>query len=59
VQSTYEQNPKAVQQWLEDTYLEIAARAKKEKAEIHWGDEAGVQRDAHNAKRFAPEAKLP
>lgn len=55
----YEQNPKAVQQWLETSYPEITARAKKEKAEIHWGDETGVQNDAYNAKGFAPKGQTP
>jgi len=48
-----------VQQWLETSYPEIAARAKVEKAEIHWGDETGVQSDAYNAKGFAPKGKTP
>lgn len=34
----YEQNPKAVQQWLEEEYPAIVRRAKREKAVIHWGD---------------------
>jgi transposase len=55
----YEQNPKAVQQWLDSAYPEIAARAQKEKAEIHWGDETGIQSDAYNAKGFAPKGKTP
>lgn len=55
----YEQNPVAVQNWLETSYPEIAARAKKEKAEIHWGDETGVQNDAYNAKGFAPKGQTP
>jgi len=55
----YEQNPKAVQQWLESAYPEIATRAKQEKAEIHWGDETGVQSDAYNARGFAPKGKTP
>ena len=55
----YEQNPKAVEHWLESAYPEIAARAKQEKAEIHWGDETGVQSDAYNARGFAPKGKTP
>ena len=55
----YEQNPKAVQQWLETTYPAITAKAKQEKAEIHWGDETGVQNDAYNARGFAPKGKTP
>ena len=55
----YEQNPKAVQQWLDSAYPEIVARAKQEKAEIHWGDETGVQSDAYNTKGFSPKGKTP
>lgn len=55
----YEQNPKAVAQWHETTYPQIQARAKQEKAEIHWGDETGIQNDAYNAKGFAPKGKTP
>src|ERR1019366_4173005 len=36
----YERQDKAVKIWLDETYPKIAARAKAEGAEIHWGDEA-------------------
>jgi len=55
----YEQNPKLVEQWHQTVYPEILARAKQEKAEIHWGDETGIQNDAYNAKGFAPKGKTP
>lgn len=55
----YEQNPRRVQQWLETTYPAIAAQAKKEKAEIHWGDETGIENDAYTAKGFSPKGKTP
>ena len=55
----YEQNPKLVAQWHNTVYPEIQARAKKEKAEIHWGDETGIQNNAYNAKGFAPKGKTP
>ena len=55
----YEQNPKLVAQWHETVYPEIQARAKLEKAEIHWGDETGIQNDAYNARGFAPKGKTP
>jgi len=42
VKRAYEQNPKAVQRWLEKTYLEIKAHAKMEQAEIYWRDETGA-----------------
>ena len=55
----YEQNPKLVAQWHETVYPEIQAHAKQEKAEIHWGDETGIQNDAYNARGFAPKGKTP
>jgi len=55
----YEQNPVAVQQWHETVYPQIQIRAKQEKAEIHWGDETGIQNDAYHAKGFAPKGKTP
>jgi len=59
VKRAYEQDPKKITHWLETTYPGIAARAKQEKAEIHWGDETGIQSDAYNAKGFAPKGKAP
>ena len=38
IKKAYEQRPEAVQAWLEDEYPAIEARAKREGAEIHWGD---------------------
>ena len=38
----YKQNPKAVQRWLDEKYPVIKQKAKKEDAEIHWGDETGL-----------------
>lgn len=59
VKRAYEQNPKAVQEWLETRYPEIADKAKQAKAEIHWGDETGLQTDAYNAKGFSPKGQTP
>jgi transposase len=55
----YEQDPQRVAQWLEDEYPAIATRAQQEKAEIHWGDETGVNSEAYNAKGYAPKGKTP
>ena len=44
----YEQNPKAVQKWLDEEYPAIESRAKEEKAEIHWGDETGLRNDSQD-----------
>ena len=55
----YEKNPKAVKQWLNDTCPAIAQRAKKEKAEIHWGDETGLLNNAYYHRSYAPAGKTP
>lgn len=55
----YEQNPKAVQEWMEVKYPLIAQRAKAEGAEIHWGDETGVRSDCQHGRSYAPRGKTP
>jgi hypothetical protein len=40
-----EQNPEEVKHWLEVEYPEIRKQAKKEKAQIFWGDEMGMRSD--------------
>ena len=55
----YEQNPKAVQRWLKEEYPAISKSAKKEKAEIHWGDETGVRNDCQYGRSYAPKGKTP
>jgi transposase len=59
VKRAYEQNPQAVKQWLETEYPTLMARAKQEKAVIHWGDETGIQTDAYRVRGFAPQGKTP
>ena len=55
----YEQNPKAVQKWLEQEYPKISKRAKKESAEVHWGDETGLNSDCYHGRSYAPRGKTP
>ncbi|MBT4511873.1 MAG: IS630 family transposase [Chloroflexi bacterium] len=55
----YEQNPKAVQKWLDEEYPGIEAKAKREKAEIHWGDETGLRNDSQHGRSYAPRGKTP
>jgi transposase len=52
-----DQGPEEVRQWLEETYPAIEARAAREGAEIHWGDEVGVAADEHPAKGYAPQGE--
>jgi transposase len=55
----YEQNPKQVQKWLKEEYPAIAERAKKEGAEIHWGDETGIRNSNQHGRSYAPKGKTP
>ena len=55
----YEQNPKAVRKWLDEEYPAIQHRAKKEDAEIHWGDETGLCNDSYHGRSYAPRGKTP
>lgn len=55
----YEQNPKLVKQWLEEKYPAINSKAKKEGAEIHWGDETGLCNDSQHGRSYAPKGKTP
>jgi transposase len=59
VKRAYEQDPKKVAHWLDAVYPTIASRAKQEKAEIHWGDETGIQNNVYNAKGFSPKGNAP
>lgn len=59
IKRAYERNPKAVQQWLDTTYPEIKSKARKEKAEIYWGDETGVRNDCQHSRGYAPRGKTP
>ncbi|KVM82853.1 hypothetical protein WJ60_23315 [Burkholderia ubonensis] len=55
----YEQRPEAVQAWLNETYPEIARRAKAEGVEIQWGDETGLRSDDVRGRSYAPIGKTP
>jgi transposase len=55
----YEQNPKAVQRWLGEEYPAIKQKAKKQNAEIHWGDETGLCNDSYHGRSYSPRGKTP
>ena len=59
VKRAYEQSPEKLQQWLDGDYPGIAARAKQEGAEIHWGDETGITNEAYNTRGFSPKGQAP
>jgi transposase len=59
MKKAYEQSPAAVRKWLDEDYPVIAARAKAEGAEIHWGDESGLRSDDVRGRGFAPKGQTP
>jgi len=55
----YEQDPVAVRRWLNEEYPAIKAQAKREKAEIHWGDQVGLRSDHQTGTSYGKRGKTP
>lgn len=55
----YQQDSEKVKEWLDERYPRIVSRAKREGAEIWFGDEAGVRSDAHAGKTWAKRGETP
>lgn len=55
----YEQRPQAVKEWLDQNYPAIQKRAKKEGAEIYWGDETGLSNEDNRGRGYAKKGKPP
>lgn len=54
-----ERDDAAIQAWLMRDYKAIAARARREGAEIHWADETGLSNQANYGRSFAPAGETP
>jgi transposase len=59
VRHAYRQDAEEVRRWLEEEYPAVAARAKAEGAEIHWGDESGARSEAARQRGYAPRNEPP
>jgi len=55
----YQQDPAQVARWLQAEYPQIAARAKRQHAQIFFGDEAGIRSDYHAGTTWAPRGQTP
>lgn len=55
----YERDDAAVKDWLSIEYPKIKARAKRQNAEISWGDETGVRSDESRHRGYAPPGQTP
>ena len=59
IRRAYERNEKIVKTWLQDEYPAIVKRAKKEKADIHWGDEMGIRSDHQAGTTYGKKGRTP
>lgn len=59
VKRAYEQDPQAIEKWLEEVYPAIVKRAKAEGADIHWEDESGVHSNEYGGRGYAPMGHPP
>jgi transposase len=55
----YEQQPAAVRHWLRQEYPAIAARARRARGVIFWGDETALRADDVRGRSYAPRGKTP
>lgn len=55
----YQQDPAAVERWVREEYPKIQALAKRERAEIYFGDEAGVRSDHHAGTTWGVRGRTP
>ena len=55
----YQQRPEEVEKWLKGTYPRIRRLARQKRAQIFFGDEAGVRSDHHAGTTWAKKGKTP
>ncbi len=55
----YQQDPERVQKWVQGDYPAIAKEARRLKAEIWFGDEAGVRSDYHAGTTWGRRGQTP
>jgi transposase len=59
LRKAFEKNPQAVRRWLESEYPAIRSQAKREKAQVHWGDEMGVRSDHQTGRSYGRMGQTP
>jgi len=55
----YQQDPAAVERWVREEFPKIRALARRENAEIYFGDEAGVRSDHHAGTTWGVRGRTP
>ena len=59
VRKAFEKNPEAVRIWLQEEYPAIRKKAKKQKAQIYWGDEMGLRSDHATGRSYSRRGQTP
>lgn len=59
LERAYQRDAQAVERWKQQTYPELAAQAKRDKADILFWDESGFRADAVHGKTWAPKGQTP
>lgn len=59
VRRAYERKPKEVQRWLREEYPALARQAKRERAEILWGDQMGLRSDHQAGRSYGRRGHTP
>jgi transposase len=54
-----EQNPQAIERWLNVEYPSIQKLARKDKATIYWGDEMGLRSDHNVGRTYGLRGRTP
>ena len=55
----FERDPEAVRRWLEEEYPSIRQEARREDAEIHWGDQMGLRSDHAAGRSYGRRGETP
>ena len=55
----WQQNPALVENWRDEEYPKIAARAKREGAVVFFADESAIRSDYHAGTTWSPTGKTP
>lgn len=59
LRKAYEQDPGAVQRWLDEEYPAIRRKARREQGEIHWGDQMAMRSDHQTGTTYGRRGQTP
>jgi len=59
IRRAYQRNPKIIAKWMQSEYPKIHKQAKKENAQIYWGDEMGVKSTDQVGRSFGRRGQTP